>query len=149
MPVNGDGSKLRITAEYSDTFANRSFPGTSRANSTYNQFIYRDGFTYRGRAIGHSLDGDSRLVSLSSTLIDKRNRLFRLSLRHANLNADGTGRNSVSDNAEKINLIEAETEWPTQWGDIRAQVSVADDRVNTPGRSKETATFELSWRVRF
>lgn len=149
FPVGGEGSQLRLTGEYSDTFANRSFPGRERGSSTYNQFIYTDGFTYRDRAIGHSLDGDSRLVSMSGTYIDKENRLFRLAFRHADVNGDSRGRHSISVNREKINLVEAETEWPTKWGDLRAQLSVADDRANTPGRSKATASFEFGWRVRF
>lgn len=149
FPIAGDGSQLRLTTEYSDTFANRTFPGLTRGNSTYNQFIYTDGFTYRDRAIGHSLDGDSRLASISGTYIDNQNRLFRLAFRHADVNGDSSGRHSISDNREKINLIEAETEWPTKWGDLRAQFSIADDRPNTPGRSTATAGIELGWRVRF
>lgn len=149
FPVAEDGTHLRLTGEYSDTLANRSFPGRERPGSTYNQFIYVDGFTYRERAIGHSLDGDSRLASFSATLIDRANRSFRLAVRHADINGDGRGRNSVSLTREKINLIELETDWPTQWGDLRAQIHAADDRPNTPNNEKFTAGFELSWRVRF
>jgi hypothetical protein len=149
FPISGDGTQLRLTGEYSDTFANRSFPGRERGSSTYNNFIYRDGFTYRGRAIGHSLDGDSRLVSFTGSVVDRRNRVFRASFRHADVNGDSRGRHSISANREKINLVELETEWPTEWGDLRAQVSVADDQANTPDRSKATASFEFGWRVRF
>ncbi|MFZ5609663.1 MAG: capsule assembly Wzi family protein [Pseudomonadota bacterium] len=148
-PVGDDGAHVRLVAEYSDTFANRSFFGRERPGSTYNNFIYRDGFTYRGRAIGASLDGDSRLVSLTATLTDSRNRLFRAALRRADINGDSAGRNGVSLNREKIAIAELETEIPTRFGDLRVQASLMDDRPDTPGASPLTGGIELGWRVRF
>ena len=55
----------------------------------YNHHIYPDGYRYHHRAIGRSLDGDSRLYSLSACL-----------------DRDGGDRQEVSGSVEDINILQ-------------------------------------------
>ena len=58
---------LRLRAEYADTacmFAREN----PEFNCAYRNSIYPQGYTYRGRIIGHSLDNDSRMFSVAGLL---------------------------------------------------------------------------------
>ncbi len=57
----------RLRAEYADTACNftRDQP---EFDCAYRNSIYPQGYTYRGRIIGHSMDNDSRMFSLAGLL---------------------------------------------------------------------------------
>lgn len=148
-PWGDDGARWETIFEYSDTLANRSFWDTNRPNQIYTNFIYRDGFRYRGRSIGASVDNDTRLISLTGHFTDARNRFYRATLRHADINTDGTGRNTITANAETINFAEFETRIPLSFGDFGAAMRLQDDRPNTPDESKAQVSVEMSLRFRF
>ncbi|MEO0412540.1 MAG: capsule assembly Wzi family protein [Pseudomonadota bacterium] len=148
-PWGDEGARWEVIGEFSDTQANRAFIKENFRNVIYSNFIYRDGWVYRGRPLGSSLDNDSQLYSLTGNYTDTRNRNYRLAYHYVRLNTDGTGRQSVSVNAESFNIVEAEAIWPTQLGDVRAEVRLQDDRPNSPGQSEFTGAFELSYQIRF
>lgn len=151
-----NGSVWKLGVEYTDTYAfflaekPSYWTGGNRApGSTYNHFIYRDGYTYRGRPIGMSLDGDSRLFSLTASLTDRKNRRFYGAIRHADINVTDTERYRISKNNEDMWIGEAGVEWPTRWGDVRVEGRLQTDDVNTPGRSPLKGQIELGLRTRF
>ncbi|RME65483.1 MAG: hypothetical protein D6782_06185, partial [Alphaproteobacteria bacterium] len=149
-PWGDRGSFWRLGAEFTDTVAARLAPATTtRPGVTYSNFIYRDGFTYRGRVLGHTVGGDGRLISLTGLFTDARNRSYRLSLRRAELNEFAATAISPSNNPETIGLVEGEVNMPTRWGDLQVELRVEDDAVNTPGRSPVKAAIEFGWRTRF
>lgn len=149
-PVGGEGANWQLTVEYADTYASKLFGGRRYPGSLYNNFIYTDGFTYRGRPIGYSIDGDGELMSVGGAYTDTNNRRFYGSLRAVKLNrTDLADRNRISANSESIKIATAGVEWPTQFGDIRLEGRLMDDAPNTPGRSPTKGQFELSWRTRF
>ncbi|MEM9286915.1 MAG: capsule assembly Wzi family protein [Pseudomonadota bacterium] len=148
-PWGNDGSRWDFIFEYADTLTDRSFFKPLQANVLYQNFIYSDGWRYRGRSLGASQDNDTRLITATGQLTDARNRFYRLTAHHADINTDGTGAHSVSLNAETINILELETIWPTMIGDVRAEVRFQDDKPNTPDRSPFTGAFEISYQIRF
>lgn len=148
-PWGDDGARWEMIAEYSDTFANRTFIKENFRNTTYSNFIYRDGWRYRGRSLGGSLDNDTRLISLTGQFTDTKNRFYRAAFHHADINSDGTGRHTISLNNEIIHIVEAETIIPTSFGDVRAEIRLQDDEPNTPLSSSFTGAFEVSYQVRF
>jgi hypothetical protein len=83
-PVGG----LRLRAEYVDTTCvfTREDP---QFNCGYRNSLYPDGYVYRGRVIGHSLDNDSRMLSLGGLLTRANGAVFSLTLRRAEVNRDG------------------------------------------------------------
>lgn len=151
----GNGSVWRLGVEYTDTYAffltekPADAIGNRRAGSTYNHFIYTDGYTYRNRPIGFSLDGDSRMLSVTGSLTDRENRRYYGAVRRVSINVTNTPSYRISQNEERMWVGEAGVEWPTQWGDVRLEARVQTDAPNTPDRSPVKGQFEIGWRTRF
>jgi Capsule assembly protein Wzi len=156
--VSGHDMKLgtwKIGAEYTDTIARRVFDTTNTGgqlrqyDSTYLHFIYLDGTSYRGRPLGHSLDGDARAVSLFGSLTDDQNRRWTAAIRRTDLNFKDGPRYRISKNREHIWVGEAGVKLPTKWGDVSVQARYQSDRPDTPGRKKSQAQAELGWTTYF
>ena len=89
---------VRLRAEFADsacTFT-RSDPDF---NCAYRNSLYPQGYTYRGRIIGHSMDQDGRMVSAAATLVRPQGDSFHLLLREVKLNRDGSGGHAISPGA--------------------------------------------------
>lgn len=154
-PIGSRGSNWAGFVEYADTKGAAFFGGQSFPGSTYNDFIYTDGFTYRRRPIGHSLDGDSRVLTVSGSATDTRNRRYYASFRNIDLNvtapqfAGTTPRNRISTSRERIKVVTAGAELPTRFGDLRIEARLQEDAPDTPGTSKLYPAIEIGLRTRF
>ena len=150
------GASWNANYEYTDTLASKLFGGRKYPTSMYNNFIYVDGFTYKRRPIGYSLDGDTRTHALSIAFNDTRNRRWYASLRATTINVldfaqrtTGEPINRISRNRETVQIATAGVEWPTQIGDLRIEGRVQNDGPDTPGASKVTPALEVAFRSRF
>jgi hypothetical protein len=85
----------RARFEYADTACNFSRE-QPEFNCAYRNAIYPQGYTYRGRIIGHSMDNDSRMYTLGGIFTLVRGDVVSLTLRRVELNRDG-GPHSISD----------------------------------------------------
>lgn len=139
----------QFNAEYTDTKANRLVGKNVFDRLTYQHFIYRDGYRYRDRALGSSVDGDSRLLTIGGVVTDSADRGYWLRYRYADINDSDYFRNRASANRETINMIEAGSLVPTRFGQISAELRYSDDLPNTPGASDRSIAFELGWKRRF
>lgn len=85
------GMGYRVFLEYVDTECNfnRAFNGDPRPNCKYNNALYRTGYRYRGRSIGHSVDNDSRVITLGSMLTDVRGNSWLSRFGYGKLNRSG------------------------------------------------------------
>jgi hypothetical protein len=85
----------RLRAEYADTACNftRENPEFGCA---YRNAVYPQGYTHRGRIIGHSMDNDSRMYTLGAILTRASGEVFTVKLSRAELNRDG-GDHAISD----------------------------------------------------
>lgn len=147
-PVGGNGASWELGGEWTDTLAWET-TGDRFAGIIYRNFIYFDGFTYRDRPIGNSIDGDSKLLSLDAAFTDVHNRRFYGSIRRAKFNVTSRADHRVSTTPEKINIGTLGVLLPTQFGDLRLEGRYMDNLPNTPGRSPKAVDFEASWRTRF
>ncbi len=59
-------------------------------NCGYRQSIYRSGYTFRSRIIGHGADNDARLVSAGWLMVDDNDSQWRAVLRFGDLNRGGS-----------------------------------------------------------
>ena len=96
-----------------------------------------------------SLDGDSRLFSVTASLTDKKNRRYYGAVRKADINVTDTARYRISQNNENMWIGEAGVEWPTRWGDVRVEGRLQTDAPNTPNRSPLKGQLEVGLRTRF
>ena len=148
--LGGDGLQWRLTGEYSDTSAKfKIITGKRDYNVFYNHSIYRSGFRYEGRAIGHSLDNDVRLFSLRASLFGGENWEGSIAWHKAHLNRDGAGYNPVSLSAEKIDIFELSGSLPTRMGAVAMEARYMTDQPDTPGEKDRRLDLELSWRAAF
>jgi hypothetical protein len=81
-------SGWRVRFEYNDTACNFSRE-TPEFGCAYRHPIYPQGYSYRGRTIGSSMDNDSRMYTLGGILTRANGDLFSLALRKVELNRDG------------------------------------------------------------
>jgi len=107
----------RIYYEWADTRAGhlRRDPQINRDfNTAYNHSIYREGYRYKGRSIGHAMDGDGLMRSLGAILVKDNGDLFGFKIRDYALNRDGRGPNSVTIDPIEGNSLECfgETDFP-------------------------------------
>jgi len=88
-PWRDRGAHWRATLEYVDTAAtynafdfSRHFHGIAYGNAGY-----PDGFRYRGRTLGFSLDSDSKLASLDLRFFDEAGRSYSLTAFRARISS--------------------------------------------------------------
>lgn len=149
--TEGFGS-WKLGAEVADTRGLRYFQKGKpllQPGSTYLNFIYTDGYSYRGQPIAASIDGDSNLVSLFGSVTDKRNRRWSGAIRYADINIFDTPTYRISRTREKILFAEGAVAVPTAWGDIDLKARVQSDTPNTPGRRVPRAQIEAGWTIRY
>lgn len=153
--IGGRGAMWSGFIEYTDTNGQKLFGGGNTPGSIYNNFIYTTGFTYKQRPIGYSLGGDTRVLTVSASATDTRNRRYYTSFRNIELNvtaplfAGQPPRNPISSNFEKIKVFTVGAEVPTPVGDVRLEGRLQDNAPDTPGISKLYPAIEVGLRVRF
>ena len=152
-PVGTKGALLDAGFEYVDSQAAKFLGSLMGSNaypgSTYNNFIYHDGWTYGRRPLGHSLDGDARAMTVHWALTDPANRRWNLSARHIILNLHSIDSYRISKNREEIVQLEGGVNWPTRIGDVKASARLQQNGPDTPGRDPTWVQGELSWTTRF
>jgi hypothetical protein len=79
---------LRLRAEYADTTCNFTRQA-GLFDCAYRNGIYPQGYTYRGRVIGDSMDNDSRRYVLGGVLTLDGGTVISLALRRLELNRNG------------------------------------------------------------
>ncbi|MGH8461092.1 MAG: capsule assembly Wzi family protein [Stenotrophobium sp.] len=85
--VGTDGAQWRFTAEYADTVPTMNLLdfGSVAHGDAYNNYSYTDGFRYRDRTLGFSLDSDSHLISLIGQITDAQGWTYRAVYHHASV----------------------------------------------------------------
>jgi hypothetical protein len=63
--------------------------GSQRPDCAYFHFIFGTGYRYRGRSIGHGMDGDGLSYSIGSTLVADSGNTWNVLLRHIDINRNG------------------------------------------------------------
>jgi hypothetical protein len=58
-------------------------------NCAYNHGIYQTGYRYRGRAVGHGADNDSRIISAGLVLVNEQDSQWQALLRYGALRRGG------------------------------------------------------------
>jgi hypothetical protein len=77
----------RLRLEYGDTACSFS-QAEPEFDCAYESVIYTDGYRFRGRSIGHSIDSDSRLTTFGAFYVAAGGASWEIRLRSADLNRD-------------------------------------------------------------
>lgn len=136
---------FRVRGEYSDTACNFSRE-TPEYNCAYRNAIYPQGYAYRGRIIGHSMDNDSRMYSIAGTLSRPNGAVLSLTLRKVELNRDG-GPHALSEVPRDVDNVEFRYSGALGAGKISAGIGLNDPDPRT-GESSRVHGFVV-WQQGF
>jgi hypothetical protein len=134
----------RLRAEYADTACNFSRE-EPEFNCTYRNAIYPQGYTYRGRIIGHAMDNDSRMFTIAAILNRPNGDSLGLTVRQVDINRDG-GSHSISD--VPLDLDNVELRYSRGLGTSKINVGVGYDDPSITGSASGLRGF-LSWQKGF
>jgi hypothetical protein len=86
------GLQHRTHLEVSDTECREGGFGFAerKPNCAYEHAIYRTGYRYMGRSMGHGADGDGLIYSFGSTLVQSAGHSWNVSVRYMEINRSGT-----------------------------------------------------------
>jgi hypothetical protein len=111
---------FRMHGEYADTACNFT-RRTPLFGCGYRNSIYPQGYTYRRRAIGHSMDNDSRMYSLGVLVVRPGGEHLSLLVREVEMNRDG-GEHFIS--AAPIDVSDVEFRYSRDTGFGRFSLGV-------------------------
>ncbi len=139
----------RMHAEYADTVC--KFNRTPEFGCAYEHTLYTQGYRYRGRAIGHAMDGDGQMTSAGLLLIDGRGDRWELLLRRVDLNRDAVTaqQHTVAPLAADLSNIEISHSHKLSLGRVRLGVGFDDYSWRAgAGSTSETRGF-IQWSREF
>lgn len=141
----GGEASWRAFLELADTTAGR-LGGETYYNTTYNHGIYRSGYRYRDRSLGHGADNDSRIVTLGLLLSDRHARSWQLTGRLAEFNRDDSGLNPFSPRHQEYGSLALRHERPFGEGLITVDVGLHHTRLVAEDSSDTDASLAFMWQ---
>jgi hypothetical protein len=149
-PLGFNGDQFRITSEYSDTTGSLAWLyGEHRKGVMYNHFIYHTGYRYNDRVLGHSLDSNSKYVSLNATLTKANGWEYSLKYQNILINSENDTKNHLSNFRERINSLSLNLKVQTKIGEIRLNSRIMDNEINTKFENKVNIGINTSWAITF
>lgn len=123
---------LRLTVEYTNTIATLNIiPFRDYIyGETYNDYKYPgDGMRYDGRALGFSLDSDSRLFSVQAGYLDSWGRSYTLTIHRAEVSTPLTGTgNPLTSSPVTIDILDGRVRLPLHGATLDLGARVQDDQ---------------------
>ena len=126
--------------EWSDTSCD--IVGSPQLGCAYEHSIYTSGYRYKSRSIGHTIDSDSRILSLGGLIIDDKGHIWSLIARKAEVNRSNGLKHTISLSKEKIDSLELIRSLSYGKGSIRFSITreLSDLR---PSRN----VFSIQWSM--
>ena len=122
--------------------------GSQNPDCAYNHSIFWTGYRYKGRSIGHGMDGDGLSYSIGSTLVSDAGNVWNVSLRHIDINRVGSpfAPHSLSTTPQQYADVQLSHERRFRFGRVYIGLNYSrlDDEVSGT-KSSEFGGF-LRWR---
>ena len=114
----------------------------------YRQSIYRSGYSYRSRIIGHGADNDARLVSAGWTMVDDNDNRWHALLRYGELNRGGAPDSSHSLTPTPQDLVSVDVSHSRVFSFGVIEVGAGYERVDddASATSSSDGRLYLQWR---
>lgn len=124
--------------------------GKRVTDCAYEHSIYRTGYRYEGRVMGHPGDGDTLAYSLGSTLVQSAGHIWNISLRYMEINRDDAPqpRHTLTPTPQDLTDLQISHERDTRFGRFYAGLGYSrlDDEVTGDTDSDVTAFVQWSSR---
>ena len=117
-------------------------------NCAYNHSIYKTGYRYRGRVIGHGAENDARIVSTGVVLVDSEDTQWHALLRVGDLNRAGSpdSANTLTPTPQELLSIDLSHSRVFSFGVIEAGVGYEQIDDTASGDSLNDGRVYLQWR---
>jgi len=96
------GASWRLHVEYADTAAHLLGGTLRNRNVAYEHSVYRSGFRYFGRSLGHSIDGDGRSYSVGGVFVTAEGSTWEMLGRRIEVNRDSSNPGTVKIPFERV-----------------------------------------------
>jgi hypothetical protein len=120
------GGSWRAHAEYADTACD-FLSSPPEFGCAYESVIYTSGYRYRGRVLGHSMDGDGEAVGAGLLFVDGRGARWEVLGRNLKLNRNGSSpAHSVAESPATVRDVAFTHERLLPWGNITLSLGYSD-----------------------
>ena len=144
----GDRS-WRAHLEYADTACDFQ-DDEPTFGCAYRNSIYLDGYQYRDRSIGHSLDGDSEQIAGGLMLVNDDGSNWELALQSANVNRAGANPvHSVATQATRIRSADLYHRRALLGGELSLAIGYEERKSEATGLDQGDVRGLLQWRRDF
>ena len=151
MEFRGTAGSLshRTHIEISDSMCREGGFGFSdkKPNCAYEHSIYRTGYRYRGRNIGHPGDGDTLSYSIGSTLVQSAGPVWNASLRYMEINREGSpnSRHTLTPTRQDMYDLQISHERLTHYGRFHAGLGYSWTDDQATGISNSDVSGFIQW----
>ena len=124
--------------------------GANKPNCAYEHFIYRTGYRYKNRSMGHSADGDSLTYSIGSTLVQSAGHTWNATVRYMEINREGTPNPSHTLSPTRQELFDVQLAHSRETSVGRFYAGIAYEKLDDTisGTSTSNVTGFLQWSSR-
>ncbi|PCI43523.1 MAG: hypothetical protein COB49_12160 [Alphaproteobacteria bacterium] len=149
-PYGDNGAQWRFSVEHSDTISTEFwFFGKRLFNVIYEHGIYKTGYRFKGRSLGHSLDNDSKLITVVAQYQNPDGWDYILKYHHAEINVDGTGGNTVSLPNKNIDIFEASVQGDVGFGNVKVDMRHSTDGIPSLGNDGSFTSIGVTLTTSF
>ena len=151
MEVRGSTGSLthRTHIEVSDSMCREGGFGFSdkKPDCAYEHSIYRTGYRYRGRSIGHPGDGDTLSYSIGSTLVQSAGPVWNASLRYMEINREGSSnsRHTLTPTRLDVYDLQISHERQTLYGRFHAGLGYSWSEDQATGITDSDVSGFIQW----
>jgi len=145
-----DRWSTRVYGEVSATSC-QFYESSEIYNCAYNHGIYQTGYRYRGRALGHGADNDTRIASLGVVAVDADSTQWQALVRFGKLNRGGAAdaNNSLTPTPQDMASVDVSHSRRFSFGVIDAGIGVERIDDAASGSESTDARLYLQWRSAF
>jgi hypothetical protein len=143
----GQAGTYRLYAEVAETsLYDSDAPGGTAFNTGYEHHIYRTGYRYRGRSLGHTADNDTTLASLGGVVALAQGMTWHGVLRWGRINRDGAGAHPLFPRGAELFGAFLSGTVPTPYGALEAGVELNRlDPLSASGEAETDGNVYMRW----
>lgn len=139
----------RAHFEWADT-ACAFYESTPQFGCAYRHSIFTDGYQYRGRVIGHAIDGDSRQYAVGAMLVNGDGSSWELAGQTARINRRSVNTvQSVARFATRIRSADVYHRRRLFGGDLKVGIGYEERASSVPGQDSDDLRGFVEWARAF
>ena len=149
-PYGDDGASWRVTTEFSDTVPRHGWLiGSQQLNIFYEHHKYKTGYRYLGRSVGHSLDSDSRIFTISAQYKTAQDWTYVAKYHRAKISVDGEDKNKKSIPKRDVDVFDFSLQGNLKFGNILIGVKHTFETIDELGIDGSFTTGSLTWTLKY